>query len=150
MRRLITTGFICIIVMMAICTLCIVNTIEDMTNVLTKDETVPAITYEQQAPQADKMSYMTYDELMKFDAMIYEIYLEEYCTNYCEKCDSYYYKECMCEACSTDCPDCLSYDYELYFVMDYYDMIMDEYEEVLRGIVDNRNNTKVEIKINEL
>jgi hypothetical protein len=91
-------------------------------------------------------SYMTYEEMLEFDEMIYEIYLEEYCINECNECDSYYYKECMCNACYSDCIDCLSYDYEI-FVIDYYDMIMDEYEEVLRGIIDNRLYPKVEIKI---
>lgn len=84
---------------------------------------------------------MTYEELMIFDEMIHDIYLEEYCTNLCEECDSYYYKECMCDACYTDCIGCIEYDYEL-FVCDYYDMIIDEYEEVLQGIIDNRTAPK--------
>ena len=100
--------------------------------------------------QAEEINYMTYDEMMMFDAMIYnDLYLEEYCTNLCEECDTYYYKECMCDSCYDDCIDCLEWDYEL-FIMDYYDMIMDEYEEVLQGIIDSRNNPVVEVKICDL
>jgi hypothetical protein len=143
MRRLIATGFICIMATMCICTLL---TIENTADTLDKAESRQTITYEQ-VNQADEISYMTYDELLMFDAMIYnDLYLEEYCTNLCEECDTYYYKECMCDSCHSDCIDCLEYDYEL-FVMDYYDMIMDEYEEILQGIIDSRNNPKVEIKI---
>jgi hypothetical protein len=146
MRRLIATGFICIIATMCICTLLTIRAIENIADTLDKDESRQTITYEQ-VNQADEMSYMTYDELLMFDAMIYnDLYLEEYCTNLCEECDTYYYKECMCDSCYSDCIDCLEYDYEL-FVMDYYDMIMDEYEEILQGIIDSRNNPKVEIKI---
>lgn len=90
-------------------------------------------------------SYMTDIEMMNFSDMIHDIYLEEYCTNYCEDCDSYYYKECMCDACYSDCEECADYDYEL-FIMDYNDIIMDEYYEVLRGIIDSRNNPKVEVE----
>jgi hypothetical protein len=60
----------------------------------------------------EKNVVMTYDELMIFNEMIWDIYCEEYCTNYCEECDYYYYTECMCDAC--DCEDCLNYDYELF------------------------------------
>ncbi len=98
--------------------------------------------------EVSEASYMTYDELMIFGEMIYEIYLEEYCTNLCEECDTYYYKECMCDSCYDDCIDCLEYDYEI-FVDDYYDMIMDEYEEVLQGIIDSRENPVVEVVICE-
>lgn len=89
---------------------------------------------------------MTYDELMIFDEMIWDMYCEEYCINECEECDSYYYKECMCESCGNDCYDCLHYDYEI-FVMDYYDMIMDIYEEVLEGLEDSRVAKEREVKI---
>lgn len=146
MRRLIITGFICIIATMCICTLLTIRAIDSIADTLDKDESRQTIIYEQ-VNQVDEISYMTYDELLMFDAMIYnDLYLEEYCTNLCEECDTYYYKECMCDSCYSDCIDCLEYDYEL-FVMDYYDMIMDEYEEILQGIIDSRNNPKVEIKI---
>ena len=80
---------------------------------------------------------MTYDELMIFDEMIWDIYCEEYCTNYCEECDYYYYTECMCDACYSDCEDCLNYDYEL-FVADKYDMIMDIYEDIMNQLEEYR------------
>lgn len=121
-----------------------IRALDNIADTLDKDEPRQTITYEQ-VNQADEMSYMTYDDLMRFDAVIYELYLEEYCTNYCEKCDSYYYKECMCNACSADCEECLSYDYELHFIMDHYDMIMDAYEEILSGIIERRNNPQVEV-----
>lgn len=86
---------------------------------------------------SEKNVVMTYDELMMFDEMIYDIYCERYCTNYCEDCDSYYYEECMCEACYGDCYDCLIYDYEL-FVEDYYELIMNIYEDVLDDLEESR------------
>ena len=140
-------GFIVVIWIMSICTLCTISAIESLEDTIREtNEPVQTKTYEQ-VNQADEISYMTYDELLMFDAMIYnDLYLEEYCTNLCEECETYYYKECMCDSCYSDCIDCLEYDYEL-FVMDYYDMIMDEYEEILQGIIDSRNNPKVEIKI---
>lgn len=94
----------------------------------------------------NEVSVMTYDELMIFDEMIWDMYCEEYCINECEECDSYYYKECMCESCGNDCYDCLHYDYEI-FVMDYYDMIMDIYEEVLEGLEDSRIAKEREVEI---
>lgn len=81
--------------------------------------------------------YMTYEQLCQFDQAIYEIYLEEYCTNLCEDCDTYYYKDCMCDACSSDCYGCIMYDYEL-FVEDNYEMIMNIYERVLDQLADYR------------
>ena len=143
MRRLIATGFICTIATMCVCTFLTIRALDSIADTLDKTESAPTITYEQ-VNQADKMSYMTYNELMRFDAVIYDLYLEEYCTNYCEDCDSYYYRECMCDACYTDCEDCLSFDYEL-FVSDHYDMIMNAYEEILNGIIERRNNPQVEV-----
>ena len=80
---------------------------------------------------------MTYEEVMRFEQVMYDIYCEEYCTNYCEECDYYYYAECMCNACYSDCEDCLEYDYQL-FIEDNYDMIMDIYEDVLEEIQESR------------
>ena len=144
MRRLIATGFICTIATMCVCTLLTIRALDSIADTLDKDEPKQTITYEQ-VNQADEMSYMTYDELMQFDKMMYNLYLEEYCTNYCEDCDTYYYKECMCNACSDNCQDCYMYDYEFYFIIDCYDMIMDQYEEVLSGIIERRNNPQVEV-----
>ena len=80
---------------------------------------------------------MTYEELMQFEERIWNIYCEEYCTNYCEECDYYYYTECMCGACYGDCEDCLNYDYEL-FIADNYDMIMDIYEDIMNQLEEYR------------
>lgn len=80
---------------------------------------------------------MTYDELMIFDEMIWDIYCEEYCINECDKCDYYYYTECMCDACYSDCEDCIFYDYEI-FVADNYDMIMDIYEDIMNQLEEYR------------
>lgn len=144
MRRLIATGFICTIVTMSVCAFLTIRALDNIADTLDKDEPRQTMTYEQ-VNQADEMSYMTYDELMQFDKMMYNLYLEEYCTNYCEECDSYYYKECMCNACSDNCQDCYMYDYEFYFIIDCYDMIMDQYEEVLSGIIERRNNPQIEV-----
>ena len=147
MRRLSMPGFlavcfIVILISMNINSYLQIRALDNIANLIS--ESKQTITYEQ-VNQADEMSYMTYDELMQFDKMMYNLYLEEYCTNYCEECDSYYYKECMCNACSDNCQDCYMYDYELYFIIDCYDMIMDQYEEVLSGIIERRNNPQVEV-----
>ena len=111
----------------------------------------PVVYTEEQAAvdttnEVEEMGYMTYNEMLAFDEMIHDLYIEEYCTNYCEDCDCYYYKYCVCNTPDEYCADCL--DYET-FISDNYDMIMDYYEEVLRGILDRRNNPKVEVKIGE-
>ena len=147
MKRLSMPGFlaVCFIVIlinMNINSYLQIRALDNIANLIS--ESKQTVTYEQ-VNQADEMSYMTYDDLMRFDAVIYDLYLEEYCTNYCEECDSYYYKECMCNACSADCEECLNYDYELHFIMDHYDMIMDAYEEILSGIIERRNNPQVEV-----
>lgn len=84
---------------------------------------------------------MTYEELMIFEENIWDIYYEEYCTNYCEECGVRYYEECMCEAlengCGTDCEICSFYDYEL-FIEDNYDMIMDIYEDIMNQLEEYR------------
>ena len=85
-------------------------------------------------------TYMTYEEYYAFEEMIHDLYIEEYCVDYCEKCDEYYYDECFCESeCEYD--DC-EHDYVI-FIEDHYDMIMDEYEEVLRGISDEGTDSRV-------
>lgn len=68
----------------------------------------------------------------ELEEMIWDIYVEEYCVNECDECDSYYYKECMCDSCEdgNDCYECLQADYEI-FIEDYYDMIMDMADEML-------------------
>lgn len=144
MPQFLAVCFITILINMNINSYLQIRALDNIADTLDKDEPKQTITYEQ-VNQADEMSYMTYDELMQFDKMIYNLYLEEYCTNYCEECDSYYYKECMCNACSADCEECLSYDYEIHFIMDHYDMIMDAYEEILSGIIERRNNPQVEV-----
>ena len=47
MRRLITTGFICIIATMCICTFLTIRAIENIADTLDKAESVPTITYEE-------------------------------------------------------------------------------------------------------
>ena len=84
---------------------------------------------------------MTYEEVMRFEQVIYDIYWDEYCTNHCEECGLRYYEECMCEAlengCGTDCEVCSFYDYEL-FIEDNYDMIMDIYEDIMNQLEEYR------------
>ena len=85
-------------------------------------------------------TYMTYEEYYEFEEMIHDLYLEEYCVNYCNECDSYYYDECFCMyECEYD--DC-EHDYAI-FIEDHYEMIMDIYEEVLRGIQQEENEPVV-------
>lgn len=47
MRRLITTGFICIIATMCVCTFLTIRAIENIADTLDKAESVPTITYEE-------------------------------------------------------------------------------------------------------
>jgi hypothetical protein len=55
MRRLITTGFICIIAMMFICTLCIVSAIESLEDTIREtNEPVQTITYEESEEEYEK------------------------------------------------------------------------------------------------
>lgn len=99
--------------------------------------------------ECDEMIVMSEEEFYEFEDYIYELYIEEYCINECEECDYYYYEECMCNACEDDCYGCIMYDFEL-FVEDEFEMIMDEYYEVIRGIIDERARAnEVEIVICE-
>lgn len=75
---------------------------------------------------------MSYQEFGIFEEMIWDIYVEEYCVNECNECDSYYYKECMCDSCElgNECYECLHADYEI-FIADNYDYIMSIADDLL-------------------
>ena len=75
---------------------------------------------------------MSYQEFGIFEEMIWDIYMEEYCVNECNECDSYYYKECMCDSCElgNECYECLHVDYEI-FIADNYDYIMSIADDLL-------------------
>ena len=75
---------------------------------------------------------MSYEEFDIFEEMIWDIYVEEYCVNECNECDSYYYKECMCDSCElgNECYECLHVDYEI-FIADNYDYIMSIADDLL-------------------
>lgn len=86
---------------------------------------------------------MSYQEFGIFEEMIWDIYMEEYCVNECEECDSYYYKECMCDSCElgNECYECLHADYEI-FIADNYDYIMsiaDDLLEEIQEIIEKAN-----------
>ena len=75
---------------------------------------------------------MSYQEFSIFEEKIWDIYMEEYCVNECDECDSYYYKECMCDSCElgNECYECLHADFEI-FIADNYDYIMSIADDLL-------------------
>lgn len=64
-----------------------------------------------------------------FEEHIWNIYITDYCVNYCGTCDSYYYGHCLCCDCDSD-EECSELDYQL-FIDDNMDMILDEYTTML-------------------
>jgi hypothetical protein len=67
-----------------------------------------------------------------FEEHIWNMYISEYCVNYCGTCDSYSYEHCLCCEC-TDDSECSELDYQL-FIEDNMSMIIDEYYEWLSWI----------------
>lgn len=84
-------------------------------------------TYEKYVPEYLPVGYM--DE---FEAYIWDMYISEYCVNYCGTCDSYSYEHCLCCEC-TDDSECSELDYQL-FIEDNMEAIADEYYEWLSWI----------------
>lgn len=68
MRRLITTGFICIITTMCICTFLTIRAIDSIADTLDKDESAPTITYEEPEEEIVPVYY----EKQEDGDMIYE------------------------------------------------------------------------------
>lgn len=86
---------------------------------------------------------MTCEEYHMFEEIVWDSYINNYCVNECDECDSYYYKECMCDSCEngTDCYECLNKDFYI-FIDDYYEEIMDLSDEILldiQNIIQERN-----------
>ena len=67
-----------------------------------------------------------------FEEHIWDLYITEYCVNYCGTCDSYSYEHCLCCEC-TDDEACAELDYQL-FIEDNMEAIADEYNEWLSWI----------------
>lgn len=84
-------------------------------------------TYEKYVPEHMPTWYME-----DFEEHIWDMYISEYCVNYCGTCDSYSYEHCLCCEC-TDDSECSELDYQL-FIEDNMSMIMDEYYEWLSWI----------------
>ena len=76
--------------------------------------------------------YLPVGYMDEFEEHIWDMYITEYCVNYCGTCDSYSYEHCLCCEC-TDDSECIEADYQL-FIEDNMSMIMDEYNEILIGI----------------
>ena len=62
MRRLITTGFICIIATMCICTFLTIRAIENIADTLDKAESAPTITYEEPEEEIVPVYYEKQDD----------------------------------------------------------------------------------------
>lgn len=83
--------------------------------------------YEEHEPE-----YLPVGYIDEFEEHIWDMYISEYCVNYCGTCDSYSYEHCLCCEC-TDDSECSELDYQL-FIEDNMSMIMDEYYEWLSWI----------------
>lgn len=77
--------------------------------------------------------YLSAYELACFEEMVFDIFLEEYCVNYCEECDCYYYEICDCEVPCEECNESVECDFKV-FICDNYDMIQDLADEILEMI----------------
>ena len=80
-------------------------------------------------------------ELACFEEMIWDMFLEDYCVNYCEECDCYYYEICDCEYACAECNEPVECDFAI-FVCDNYDYIMsiaDDFLEEIQEIIEDMN-----------
>ena len=69
----------------------------------------------------------------ELEERVFDMFLEDYCTNYCEECDCYYYEICDCEVPCAECNESVECDFKV-FICDNYDMIMDLADEMLEMI----------------
>ena len=83
--------------------------------------------YEEHEPE-----YLPVRYIDEFEEHIWDMYISEYCVNYCGTCDSYSYEHCLCCEC-TDDSECSELDYQL-FIEDNMEAIADEYYEWLSWI----------------
>ena len=83
--------------------------------------------YEEHEPE-----YLPVGYIDEFEEHIWDMYISEYCVNYCGTCDSYSYEHCLCCEC-TDDSECSELDYQL-FIEDNMEAIADEYYEWLSWI----------------
>ena len=83
--------------------------------------------YENYVPEHMPTWYMA-----EFEEHIWDMYITDYCVNYCGTCDSYSYEHCLCCEC-TDDEECIEADYQL-FIEDNMSLIIDEYSEWLSWI----------------
>lgn len=69
----------------------------------------------------------------ELEERVFDMFLEDYCTNYCEECDCYYYEICDCEYACAECNEPVECDFKV-FICDNYDMILDLADEMLEEI----------------
>jgi hypothetical protein len=69
----------------------------------------------------------------ELEERVFDMFLEDYCTNYCEECDCYYYEICDCEVPCEECNESVECDFKV-FICDNYDLIMDLADEMLEEI----------------
>ena len=69
----------------------------------------------------------------ELEERVFDMFLEDYCTNYCEECDCYYYEICDCEVPCAECNESVECDFAI-FVIAERDMIMDLADEMLEMI----------------
>jgi hypothetical protein len=69
----------------------------------------------------------------ELEERVFDMFLEDYCTNYCEECDCYYYEICDCEYACAECSESVECDFKV-FICDNYDMIMELADEMLEEI----------------
>lgn len=69
----------------------------------------------------------------ELEERVFDMFLEDYCTNYCEECDCYYYEICDCEYACAECSEPVECDFAI-FVIAERDMIMDLADEMLEMI----------------
>ena len=69
----------------------------------------------------------------ELEERVFDMFLEDYCTNYCEECDCYYYEICDCEYACAECNEPVECDFAI-FVIAERDMILDLADEMLEEI----------------
>ena len=69
----------------------------------------------------------------ELEERVFDMFLEDYCVNYCEECDCYYYEICDCEVPCAECNEPVECDFKV-FICDNYEAIADLADEMLEDI----------------
>ena len=93
------------------------------------------------ASDSNMPQYLSACCVAELEERVFDMFLEDYCVNYCEECDCYYYEICDCEVPCAECNESVECDFTT-FICDNYDYIMsiaDDLLEEVQEIIEEAN-----------